>query len=90
MNMLILLFLSYSFGNLKDDVLDFWDSLNSTGGPTGFELLQFDMHAKTSGTAGNYWEGGIHSMLSNPSEIAYAPLDLNKNYCFAFTYKTLD
>jgi hypothetical protein len=90
MNMLILLFLSYSFGDFKDDISDLWKSLNNIGGPTGFELLQFDMHAKTSGTAGNYWEGGVHSLLSNPSEVAYAPFDLDKRYCFAFTYKTLD
>jgi hypothetical protein len=89
MNMLLLLFLSYSFGDFVDDISNFWGSLNSTGGPTGFELLQLDMHAKTGGTAGNYWEGGVHSLLTNPSEIAYSSPDLNRRYNFAFTYKTL-
>jgi hypothetical protein len=87
--MLILLFLSYSFGDLKDDVSDFWRGLNKIGGPTGFEILQFDMHAKTAATAGNYWEGGVHSLFTNPSEITYFTPDLGKKYCFAFTYKTL-
>ncbi len=87
--MLILLFLSYSFGDFKDDISDFWKSLNSTGGPTGFEILQSDMHAKTSGTAGNYWEGGVHSLLTNPSEIMYLSKDLDNRYNFSFTYRKI-
>ncbi len=87
--MLILIFLSYSFGYFKNDISDFWESLNNTGGPTGFEFLQLDMEAKTNGTAGNYWEGGVHSLLTNPSEIMCLPGDPNKRYNFAFTYRKL-
>lgn len=87
--MLILIFLSYSVGDLKDDVLDFWDSLNEIGGPTGFEVVQLDMHAKTNGTAGNSWEAGVHSLLLNPSEIMYSS-DSNENtYNISFSYKKL-
>ena len=87
--MLILIFLSYSFGDLKDDIVDFWDSLNRIGGPTGLEILQYDMHAKTNATAGNLWEGGVHSLLTNPSEIIYLSPDLKDKYNFAFTYRKI-
>ena len=87
--MLILIFLSYSFGDLKDDISDFWESLNNTGGPTDFEFLQLDMHATTNGTAGNNWDGGVYSLLTNPSEIMYPSEDLDEKYNFSFTYKKL-
>lgn len=87
--MLILLFLSYSFGDLVDDISDFWDGLNSIGGPTGLEILQYDMHAKTNATAGNLWEGGVHSLLTNPSEIIYLSEDRNDKYNFSFTYRKI-
>jgi hypothetical protein len=87
--MLILIFLSYSFGDLKDDISDFWDSLNRIGGPTDFEFLQLDMHAKTNSTAGNHWDGGVYSLLTNPSEIMYPSEDFDDKYNFSFTYKKL-
>lgn len=87
--MFLLIFLSYSFGDLKNDISDFWDGLNRIGGPTGFEILQYDLHAKNDGTAGNYWEGGIHSLSLNPSEIIYMPDRLDGKYCFAFAFRTL-
>lgn len=87
--MLILIFLSYSFGDLVNDISDFWDGLNSIGGPTGFEILQYELHAKANGTAGNQWEGGVHSLSLNPSEIMYMPDYLDKKFCFAFTYRTI-
>jgi hypothetical protein len=87
--MLILIFLSYSFGDLKNDISDFWDGLNRIGGPTDFEFLQLDMHARTNGTAGNCWGGGVHSLLTNPSEIIYPSEDLDNRYSFSFTYKKL-
>jgi hypothetical protein len=87
--MLILIFLSYSFGDLKNDISDFWDGLNRVGGPTGLEILQYDMHAKTNATAGNLWEGGVHSLLTNPSEIMFLREDLDNKYNFSFTYRKL-
>ena len=87
--MLILIFLSYSFGDLKDDISDFWESLNNIGGPTDFEFLQLDMHATTNGTAGNNWDGGVYSLLTNPSEIMYPSEDLDEKYNFSFTYRKL-
>ncbi len=87
--MLILIFLSYSFGDLTDDISDFWDGLNRIGGPTGFLILQHDMDASINATAGNQWEGGIHSLSLNPSGIIYTPDYLDKKFCFAFTYRTL-
>jgi len=87
--MLIMIFLSFSFGDLKDDISDFWDGLNRVGGPTGFEILQYDMHAKTNATAGNLWEGGVHSLLTNPSEIVYLPEKQNSKYNFSFTYRKI-
>ncbi len=88
--MLLLIFLSYSLGDLRDDISDFWKSLNNTGGPTDFEFLQLDMHAKTNGTAGNDWDGGPHSLLTNPSEIFYSSEDLNRKVNIACTYKKID
>jgi hypothetical protein len=87
--MFLLIFLSYSFGDLKNDISDFWNGLNRIGGPTGFQILQYDLHAKNNATAGNYWEGGVHSLSLNPSEIIYIPDRLDGKYCFAFTYRTL-
>jgi hypothetical protein len=87
--MLILIFLSYSFGDFKDDISDFWNSLNRIGGPTGLEILQYDMHAKTNGTAGNQWDGGVHSLLTNPAEIIYLSEDLDNRYNFSFTYRKI-
>lgn len=87
--MLILIFLSYSLGDLTDDISDFWDGLNRVGGPTGFPILQHDMNAGTNGTAGNQWYGGVHSLSLNPSEIIYTPDYLNNKFCFAFTYRSL-
>ena len=87
--MLILIFFSYSFGDLRDDISDFWGGLNRIGGPTEFEFLQLDMHAKTNSTAGNDWDGGVYSLLLNPSEIMYTSEDLDKKYNFSFTYKKL-
>lgn len=87
--MLILIFLSYSFGDLTDDISDFWDGLNDTGGPTGFEILQLDIHAKTSATAGNSWDGGVHSLFKNPSDIMNTPDNANSGYNFAFSYRNL-
>jgi hypothetical protein len=87
--MLILIFLSYSFGDLTDDISDFWDGLNDIGGPTGFEILQLDMHARTNGTAGNSWSGGVHSLFENPSEIMHSSDNLYNGYNFAFSYKKL-
>ncbi len=87
--MLMLIFLSYSFGDLKRDISGFWDGLNRVGGPTGLEILQYDMHAKTNATAGNLWEGGVHSLLTNPSEIIYLSEDLNNRCNFSFTYRKI-
>ena len=87
--MLILIFLSYSFGDLGNDISDFWESLNNTGGPTGFEILQLDMHAKTNGTAGNSWDGGTHSLFTNPSEIMYSSNESDNTHNFTFAYKKL-
>jgi hypothetical protein len=87
--MLILIFLSYSFSSLADDISDFWDGLNRVGGPTGFEILQYDMHAKTNAAAGNLWEGGVHSLLTNPSEIMCLPEDLDNRCNFSFTYRKI-
>ncbi len=87
--MLILLFLSYSLGDLTDDISDFWDGLNRVGGPTGFEILQYDMHAKTNGTAGNQWEGGVYSLSLNPSEIIFSSENMDNRYNFSFTYRKI-
>ena len=87
--MLILIFLSYSFGDLKDDISDFWDGLNRAGGPTGLEILQYDMHAKTNATAGNIWEGGVHSLLTNPSEIMYLSDGSDNKYNLSFTHRKI-
>jgi len=87
--MLILIFLSYSFSDLKNDISDLWDGLNRIGGPTGLEILQYDMHAKTNATAGNLWEGGVHSLLTNPSEIVYLSENIENRYNFSFTYRKI-
>ncbi|MBN1695237.1 hypothetical protein JW879_07555 [candidate division WOR-3 bacterium] len=87
--MLLLIFLSYSFSDLKNDISDLWDGLNRIGGPTDFEILQLDMHAKTNSTAGNCWEGGVNSLLLNPSEIMHSSEDLDNKYNFSFTFKKM-
>jgi len=87
--MVLFIFLSYSFGSLGNDISDLWDKINSVGGSTGLEILQYDMHAKTNATAGNLWEGGVHSLLTNPSEIVYLPENLDNKYNFSFTYRKI-
>ena len=87
--MLILIFLSYSFGDLRNDISDFWESLNDIGGPTGFEVMQLDVHARANGMAGNNWDGGTHSLFSNPSEIIYYSNETDNTYNLTFAYKKL-
>ena len=67
--MILLLLFSFSFGDFMDDIGDLWSGFNEIHGPTGFEILQYDMDAMTSGMAGNYWDEGTHALMFNPAEI---------------------
>jgi hypothetical protein len=87
--MILFLILSFSFSDFIDDIGDLWDGINKVSGPTGFEVLQFDMDAMSGAMAGNYWDGGTHALLFNPAEIISFEGSSNWNSSFKFTHRTL-
>lgn len=87
--MILFLLFSFSFSDLIDDMGDLWSNLNKAQGPTGFEVLQFDMDAMVNSMGGNYWDKGVHALMSNPSEIIKDEDPSGINPSFVFTHRAL-
>lgn len=87
--MILLVLFSFSFSDVLDEIGDFWSGLNEAHGPTGFEVLQFDMDAMVSGMGGNYWDEGIHASSFNPAEIMKISGSYEWNSEVIFTHRTL-
>lgn len=87
--MMILLLLSFSFGDVIGDIGDFFDNINEAQDYTSFEVLQIELDAPTGGMAGNYWGGGVHSIMKNPAEVGFKDSKIEHRTQTLFTHRTL-
>ncbi len=87
--MILILILSFSFPDLKDDLSNFWNSLNKIGGFSGFEILEVDLDAPMNSMAGNYWDKGVHALLFNPAEIIQSESSSSFKSEATFTHRIL-